>query len=282
MTDAKQLRQYFTPAWAARALFRTFFGDLAPGSSVFEPTCGDGRLLDAIPRAFHAWGVEIDPDQAERARSRTGRPVVVGDVLRVEWEHPIDAVFANPPFISDFWSRFLDRLAPSVSDGTPCGAIIPAYFCQAPTAVLRWNRSWSLSCELIPRSLFPGLTAPLLFALFIKDPKPTLRGLRLYAEAEAIASLSPEARDELTNGRGLWRPVVAAALRALGGRASLSELYHAIGGNRPSANPYWREKVRQTLQRGPFAALGAGVWQLADLAGDSRPVQTDFLDAVPA
>ncbi|WP_220493671.1 hypothetical protein, partial [Klebsiella pneumoniae] len=43
--------------------------------------------------------------------------------------------------------------------------------------------------------------------------------------------------------------VTRAAVEALGGEASLTEIYREIEGARPTANRYWREKVRQQLQR---------------------------------
>lgn len=42
-----------------------------------------------------------------------------------------------------------------------------------------------------------------------------------------------------------WRDAVDMALQTCGGRATLSQLYACIEGNRPSDNPWWREKVRQ-------------------------------------
>ena len=53
-------------------------------------------------------------------------------------------------------------------------------------------------------------------------------------------------RDE--NGRTpTWRAVVLDALRECGGEASLAELYRAIEGRRPTANPHWRPKIRQVV-----------------------------------
>lgn len=62
-----------------------------------------------------------------------------------------------------------------------------------------------------------------------------------------------------------WRDVVAAVLDQLGGTASLPELYKAIEGHRKAReNPHWKEKVRQTLQRGTcFSSTERGVWHYA-------------------
>lgn len=59
-----------------------------------------------------------------------------------------------------------------------------------------------------------------------------------------------------------WRDVVAAVMDSLGGKASLNDLYAAIGGHKKTkTNPHWKEKVRQTLQLGDcFVSTQRGVW----------------------
>ena len=53
--------QYMTPVWAARQLWDELFGDATARDVVVEPTCGDGRMLAAIPSWIEAHGYEIDP-----------------------------------------------------------------------------------------------------------------------------------------------------------------------------------------------------------------------------
>lgn len=59
-----------------------------------------------------------------------------------------------------------------------------------------------------------------------------------------------------------WRDVVAEAMGLAGGRVCLADLYRVVM-NHPKAraNQHWRAKVRQTLQQGPFRAVGRGVWE---------------------
>jgi adenine-specific DNA-methyltransferase len=254
--------QYMTPAWAARELWEAHFSDLGLADTVLEPTCGDGRMLQAVPKGVHAFGVEIDPELANQAKERTGRLVLTGDVLKVEFPGRFNAVFGNPPFRAGFVEQMLERIASEVEDGGRCGLLVPAYFMQTPRRVLRWNRRWTIYSELLPRTLFPRLSRPIIFALFTKDPVPKLNGMRLYIEADAIAQLRPEFREMMESGRGLWSHVVRRALDDLGGEAHLSEIYEAVGPRRPTANVWWREKVRQTLQRGPYTPKGDGVWSL--------------------
>jgi adenine-specific DNA-methyltransferase len=264
MTDS--LGRYMTPAWAARELWDAHFSDVGPGHTVLEPTCGDGRMLQAVPVAVPAWGVEIDPELADLARERTGRDVVTGDILEVDLPRKFDVVFGNPKFESAFMTRLLDRLDVEMDVGLRCGMIVPAYYMQTPSTVLRWSKRWTLYAELLPRTLFPRLCLPVVFALFTKDPVPAFKGMRLYIEADGVERLKPEFREMLKGGRGLWAEVVARALVDLGGEEHLTKIYERIGRKRPTENPWWREKIRQTLQRGPFCSKGNGVWSIEKAA----------------
>lgn len=62
-----------------------------------------------------------------------------------------------------------------------------------------------------------------------------------------------------------WRDVVAAVLEHSKGAVSLTYLYGQIEPHRKAkANKWWKEKVRQTLQRYPehFVSMGTGQWAL--------------------
>ncbi len=59
-----------------------------------------------------------------------------------------------------------------------------------------------------------------------------------------------------------WRDVVAAVMDDLGGTAPLEEIYKAMEGHKKvQGYPTWKEKIRQTLQRGAcFSSKERGVW----------------------
>jgi len=62
-----------------------------------------------------------------------------------------------------------------------------------------------------------------------------------------------------------WRDVVKDALEAIGGKAKTEQLYEELADHAKSkANPHWREKIRQTLQRydKDFEHVAEGVWSL--------------------
>ena len=262
MSTTVSLDQYLTPSYAARQLWDDLFGDATADDVVVEPTCGDGRMLAAVPANIPAFGYEIDPLLAAQARQRTGRPVAVGDFLDAELPARVTIAFGNPPFKSSFVDKMLNRLLGVMPDGGRAGFIVPAYFMQTPSRVLRWNRTWTISADLLPRTLWPRLMRPIIFATFVKDPSPKLRGLRLYVECDLAGSTRDNVREGLESGSGSWREAVASVLRGLGGRAHLTHIYEAMLARRPTENQHWREKIRQVLQQGPFRNIARGEWEL--------------------
>lgn len=255
--------QYMTPAYAARQLWEELFGDATERDIVVEPTCGDGRMLSAVPSWIEARGYEIDPVLADLARTRTGRPVVTGDFLGATLPPRVTIAWGNPPFRAGFVDQMLEKLVDSMPDGGRAGFIVPAYFLQSPSRVLRWNRSWTIAADLLPRTLWPRLMRPIVFATFTKDPSPVLRGLRLYVECDLATSVKKPIREQLVSGSGRWSEAVASALRELGGRANLPAIYATMLSRRPTENQHWREKVRQVLQQGPFRNVSRGEWELS-------------------
>src|SRR3546814_16923089 len=71
-------------------------------------------------------------------------------------------------------------------------------------------------------------------------------GLMLFAEQNAVENMPKAVRRRLA-GPGTWREAVQHALEALGGQASLTDIYRAVEPRRPSPNQFWSDKVRQKL-----------------------------------
>jgi hypothetical protein len=67
--------------------------------------------------------------------------------------------------------------------------------------------------------------------------------------------------------RGTWNNIVRLVLLALGGEASLEQIYTLVAKNAPEkliCNTHWQAKIRQTLQRGSeFVSRERGVWMMA-------------------
>lgn len=259
------LSQWFTPQWAAEFLVRKYFPGLSSCDLILEPSCGVGSFIQAIPEEVPVIGVEIDPAIAEIARQNTGRQIITGDFTSVKLPEGVTAVIGNPPFDLDTVDRFLARAHRLLPNEAFCSLLLAGYSFQTWGRVIRWNDSWSLDVNLVPRGLFPGIKLPLAWCMFRKDQRRQMVGLALYAECAAVANLTKDAQELLKNGRphmGVWRALVEETLRKLGGKATLDEIYRTIEPKRPTATAFWREKVRQQLQR-YFHHLGPGEWALA-------------------
>lgn len=262
----KELGQYFTPVWAAEQLVDIYFGDLRAGDLAIEPTCGDGRFLQVIPSDVSAMGVEIDPVHAQEARLRTGRTVFTGDFCSINLpveDGDVDAIIGNPPYKLDIVDGILDRAKQLLHPRHGrVGFVLPAYSFQTPSRVMRYAQDWKLDAQMIPRTLFPGLSIPLVFAMFRREGHQW-RGFALYSEASEVEAMPKEARKTLTSSKGsVWRNAVQEAIHALGGEASLQEIYAKIGPRRPTATAWWKEKVRQVAQR-DFVRIDTGRYALA-------------------
>lgn len=270
-TRRKTLGQYFTPRWVAEAIVEQHFSDLARGSTVVEPGCGDGAFLHALPRHVNAIGVEIDPVWAEKARRETGREVLLGDFLKVPLPAPIDALIGNPPFQADVVAGFLERVHPLLVDGGRFGMILPAYIFQTSSKVVSMAERWSIAQSLLPRNLFPGLSMPLVFSMFRKEHHRRLFGFFLYQETAEVAGLRQDARQVLERSSAagsVWRQAVHQAFDAMEiDEAPLEAIYKALEGRRPRATEHFAAKIRQTLQRYPeFRNTARGVWSRANVS----------------
>lgn len=268
----KRLGQYFTPAWIAERIVEHYYGDLALYDRVVEPSCGEGAFLAAIPEHVPAVGVEIDHDLAARAVANTGRTVLIGDFREVALPWQPTVMIGNPPFDQLSVRAFLDRAWALLPDEGRVGFILPACAIQSSATVEQLHRRWSIAQDMLPRNIFPRLSLPLVFARFIKGRRRTLSGFLLYGETQAVHALQRPVREALRANVGrTWRSVVEEAIRALGGEATLDQLYQQIEGCRPTTNPWWRPKCRQIVQR-IAVRTGPGRWRLIEpvLVGATR------------
>lgn len=240
------LHQWFTPFWAAEI----FANDVLNGLGhvgVVEPSCGTGAFLSAIPDYLPAYGVDIDPGVAAAARANSGRQVIIGDFRSVELpEEEVSVVLGNPPFSMPIIDGFIDRSHAILPEDGVAAFILPAHVFSTAGRVMQWNERFSLDVKTIPRSLFSRISMPLVWAKFIKTKRRTLVGLMLFAEQSAIENMPKAVRKRLA-GPGTWRETVQHALEALGGQATLTDIYRAVEPRRPSQNQFWRDKVRQIL-----------------------------------
>jgi hypothetical protein len=261
------LCQFPTPFWVADALVERHFPDLDMGDVVFEPTCGYGSFLQAIPSFTPAYGFDIDPLMVERATKITGRTIIEGDFLTMPIDISPTVIIGNPPFRGEFIDRMLRRCHQLLPDGGRAGFILPAYAFRTASRVMEYLDFWSMKQELLPRSAFCSrMREPLVFATFSKDRRRIMVGFALFAEESDRQQMDRAYRKLLANQTGpKWQQFVELALVRLGGEATLSRIYAELENNRPSKTKYWREKVRQTLRvyRRTFVPVKDGHYRLA-------------------
>lgn len=123
---AKDLQFYPTPPAVASALLSDLW--LKDGCAVLEPSCGDGRLLDALrdknPR-LRLTGVEIDPARAREAMAK-GYPVKVANFLDVTPTPIFDYVVMNPPFYGKHYQKHVEHAKKFLKPGGQLAAVLPA------------------------------------------------------------------------------------------------------------------------------------------------------------
>lgn len=254
------LGQYMTPAWAADLLMDHL--DVEDEGLVIEPSCGTGAWLHAIPASVEALGVELAPDLAASAAAATGRRVICGDFRTVELPQPT-LIVGNPPYRTRLITDFLARAHELLPAAGRCVFLLSCHLLQTPSLVTRWAEQWSMSQCLVPRTLFPRVDRPLALVTFSKGRKRLFNGFALYREAIDFNAMAAGAKLLLVEvqPKPCWRAVVEWALKKHGGRARVADLYDTIEPRRISSNQWWREKVRQTLQR-YFRPIARGEWSL--------------------
>jgi len=254
--------QYMTPDWAAEAIVAHYFNDLTLGDYVLEPSCGEGAFLRALPDHVPACGIELDPLLADRARSTSGRPVLVGDFTTTAPPRSPTVIMGNPPFQVHLVERFLDRARVLLPEDGRVGFILPCSVFQTASTVARLSKHWGIQQDMLPRNLFRRLSIPICFAQFRRGSDRRLIGFALYGEANSVGAMKTRYRQLLRQGqRSVWVAVAQAALERLGGSASLSQIYEEIDGAQPTANRFWQAKIRQVLQR-IAVNVGRGHWAL--------------------
>jgi adenine-specific DNA-methyltransferase len=240
-----ELGQWFTPAWAAEELTADALGGYGR-VGVIEPSCGDGAFLSAVPRDLAAIGVEIDPRIAAAARLATGREVVCADFATADVTVPdLAVILGNPPYSMPIIDAFVMRSHELLPEDGLCALLLPAHVLSTTSRVNRWAERFSIEQRMVPRSLFPRISLPLVWTRFVKSKRRTMVGFMLFDQQTDVESMPKSIRRALGKP-GTWREAVGLAIHSLGGEATLTEIYRAIEPRRPSGNAWWKPKVRQT------------------------------------
>lgn len=155
---------YRTPGWCVRAIL-PHLGDLS-GKKVLEPGCGDGAIIDELPRDCIVQGVEKHHGRAVKARDNLGQR---GAIWEEDFLDPQklpffaamkpDVVIGNPPYL--FAMEFVET-ALSVTKGPVVMLLRLAWLAsQKRSAFLQKNTP---SIFVLPKR--PS------FAMFVRCKKP--------------------------------------------------------------------------------------------------------------
>jgi hypothetical protein len=125
---AKDLQFYPTPEKVIDRLLEDIY--LKPGMRVLEPSCGDGRIMDAVRKAgADVWGVEVDAARAAETRAK-GHKVVCANFLETQGparpELAFDAVVMNPPFYGKHYAKHVRHALRFLKPGGVLVAVLPA------------------------------------------------------------------------------------------------------------------------------------------------------------
>ena len=254
---------YPTPSWMAHAMVER--AELSDGTIVLEPTCGDGAILEQMPSSVTAIGVEIDPILAARASASTGRDIIVGDILSLDLPS-VDAVVANPPYQQRFVEKLFDRMHGVVVEGGVMVMLLSAHMFQTANTVVRYSDRWSLTIDLLPRDVYPGLQLPLVLATMRKNSDRKIVGMAFIREVADLRSLPETYRTIFKRShKNVYVAAAERALREIGRPATIDEVCSAVEGRRPTDTRWWREALRRALAQS-FVRIAPGTYALPEAA----------------
>lgn len=97
-----------------------------PVVRVLEPSCGDGRILDAVRELDHkALGIEYHPGRAAEAKAK-GHAVLTANFLEQPATAEFDFVVMNPPFYGRHYVQHVRHAYKFLKPGGKLVAILPA------------------------------------------------------------------------------------------------------------------------------------------------------------
>lgn len=126
---SKDLQYYPTPESVARNVVRDIY--YRDGAKILEPSCGCGRLIEAIyedceNRKITIDAYEVHAGRAAKARSLGLANVMTRNFLEVEPSEDYDIIFMNPPFYGRHYQKHVEHALKFLKPGGQLVAILPA------------------------------------------------------------------------------------------------------------------------------------------------------------
>lgn len=202
-SDEKLRGGYYTPEPIGRFVANWVAG---AGEKLLEPSCGDGAILQFLAEQGTATGVELFPEEAKLARSRTQATVHDGDFFTWFGSHhhgQYDGVAGNPPYIrfgsweeqyrepafdlmrsqglaptrlTNAWLPFVVASLVAVRNGGRIGLVVPAELLQVGYAAqLRAylvDNCSEITVVAFRELVFPGILQEVVLLLAVKGKGP--------------------------------------------------------------------------------------------------------------
>lgn len=93
---------------------------------ILEPSCGDGRIMDAIrARGHHVFGIEYHAGRGAEARAK-GHNVLTANFLEQPAQPEFDMVVMNPPFYGRHYVKHVRHALQFLKPGGTLVSILPA------------------------------------------------------------------------------------------------------------------------------------------------------------
>lgn len=119
---SKDLQYYPTP----QHVIERMLSDInVRGKKVLEPSCGCGRILEAVStNGGIVFGIEYDPGRAAESRAK-GHNVLTANFLETVPVPKYDFVVMNPPFYGTHYGKHIEHALKFLKDGGTLVAVLP-------------------------------------------------------------------------------------------------------------------------------------------------------------
>ena len=168
-TEQKLRGAYYTPKALAKFIVNYFAPQISKSeiTSILEPSCGDGIFIEElnnipnIENVEHILGVEIEKEEAEKARSKAleNTRIVTGDFIKLYNQNlkdqKYDLVLGNPPYIRYQYLDEEQRKVQSdilVHNGMKSNKLINAWVCFLVASIELLNEGGNIGF-VIPAEL---------------------------------------------------------------------------------------------------------------------------------
>jgi hypothetical protein len=120
---SKDLQYYATPAKLAEDIVDELYQ--VNGARFLEPSCGCGRLMDALRKAgAKVYGIEVDVQRAAQSRAK-GHSVLTANFLETVPTGDFDQVLMNSPFYGKHYAKHVEHAFKFLKPGGTLTAILP-------------------------------------------------------------------------------------------------------------------------------------------------------------